>query len=328
MINNSGVGKTHLLLSLLLAVQLPPPRGLSRNAVYISTEASISTTRLQQILSAHPYFAEQAPQSVPMTSLSRILTLQTADLESQDHVLRYQLPIALRRHNVGLVVIDSITANYRAEFERSAASQSDSGLGKRTTLNGPAAMARRSASLIETAAMLRGYARDYNVAIIVANQVADRFSTPVLRYGSEAMSTGAQVPPGSLPSATPIEGPASSPMATQYPDDLDMLEDDALTLDHQQRWFTGWGDEVPHRTSVIGMKTPSLGMVWTNQLACRIALTRRLVRSADGGGMRWQRHFKVVFAPWCQDHTGHRGIEFNVEAQGLVSVGSRKEQSA
>ncbi|OBT53372.1 hypothetical protein VE04_07668 [Pseudogymnoascus sp. 24MN13] len=48
---------------------------------------------------AHPILADIA--------LSRVLTLPARDLETQDHILRFQLPLAIRRHNVGLVVIDS-----------------------------------------------------------------------------------------------------------------------------------------------------------------------------------------------------------------------------
>src|SRR2546421_11996587 len=36
---SSGSGKTQFLLTLLLAVQLPPPHGLSKDAIYITTES-------------------------------------------------------------------------------------------------------------------------------------------------------------------------------------------------------------------------------------------------------------------------------------------------
>ncbi len=52
----SGAGKTQFLLSLLLAVQLPAPHGISRPAIYISTEAPLSTTRLSQMLASNEVF--------------------------------------------------------------------------------------------------------------------------------------------------------------------------------------------------------------------------------------------------------------------------------
>ena len=53
----------------------------------------------------------------------------------------------------------------------------------------------------------------------------------------------------------------------------------ALTLDHQQRFFTGWGDTPPSSHTADpahdpNLKTPSLGLVWANQIACRIALVK------------------------------------------------------
>ena len=50
----SGAGKTQLLLSLLLSAQLPPPHGLSRPTLYISTESPLPTLRLNQLLRTHP----------------------------------------------------------------------------------------------------------------------------------------------------------------------------------------------------------------------------------------------------------------------------------
>lgn len=64
-------------------------------------------------------------------SLDRVISIVTPDLESQDHILRFQLPVAIQRHNVGLVVLDSVAANYRAEFERPGASRDGANMAKR-----------------------------------------------------------------------------------------------------------------------------------------------------------------------------------------------------
>ncbi|OBT44928.1 hypothetical protein VE00_04768 [Pseudogymnoascus sp. WSF 3629] len=233
----SGSGKTQLLLLLLLAVQLPAPHGLNRSAIYITTESSLPTTRLAQLRASHPILAD--------TSLSRVLTIPARDLETQDHILRFQLPLAIRRHNIGLVVIDSIAANFRAEFEHSAGGGAHG-----------ANMARRTAELVGLGALLRGVARSEGVAVVVSNQVADRFAP---------LSVG--------------EGPRGSWAESQG-------HRERLTLDGQMRFFTGWGDGEYWDEG--GMKTPSLGLVWTNQLACRVAVGR-------GGGRRWM---KVVFSAW------------------------------
>jgi DNA repair protein RAD57 len=113
---------------LLLAAQLPPPHGLSKAAIYISTESALPTTRLSQMISTHP---KLSPTDVQPT-LDRVISIVTPDLESQDHILRYQLPVAIRRHNIGLVVLDSVAANYRAEFERPGANRNGANMAKRS----------------------------------------------------------------------------------------------------------------------------------------------------------------------------------------------------
>jgi DNA repair protein RAD57 len=123
----SGAGKTQFLLTLLLAVQLPAPHGLSRSAIYISTESALPTSRLSQMLLSHPILSSANPKP----SLDRVISIVTPDLESQDHILRFQLPVAIRRHKIGLVIIDSVAANYRAEFERPGAGRNGANMAKR-----------------------------------------------------------------------------------------------------------------------------------------------------------------------------------------------------
>ncbi|KFY25715.1 hypothetical protein V491_01624, partial [Pseudogymnoascus sp. VKM F-3775] len=61
----SGSGKTQILLLLLLAVQLPAPHGLNRSAVYITTESSLPTSRLEQLRAAHPLLADTSLSCFP-----------------------------------------------------------------------------------------------------------------------------------------------------------------------------------------------------------------------------------------------------------------------
>ena len=296
---DSGAGKTQLLLTLLLSAQLPPPDGLSRPTLYISTERPLPTNRLAQLLKNHPLLSSHA--SPP--SLNRILTLNTPDLESQDHILTYQLPVALARHNVGLIVLDSIAANYRAE----------SG-----SANTPSALASRSAQLVRLGALLRSLSRHHNCAIVVANQVADRFA-PV----SSTSRLSASVSAGIFSSS-----PASTAMSSTPAPSV-------LSLDHQQRFFTGWGAESS--TPSHNLKTPSLGLVWANQIACRIALVKERdygsagtgegevavegIEGAEWTSRRWRRWMRVVFAPWRKG-TGEKdkGVEFEVWSGGVRAV--------
>jgi DNA repair protein RAD57 len=278
-------------------VQLAPPRGLEKRAIYISTEAALSTPRLSQMLKSHPDLSSLPPSRAP--SLTNILSINAMDLESQDHILNYQVPVAVQRYNVGLVVIDSITANYRAEHTS-------------TTM---AALFSRSGELAKLGHLLRSLAASQNIAVVVANQVSDRFadaadSAPYpLRAPRESGGPAPSPAPrnvggGGGDAAVLTSSPAiqSSP----YVDEELAAEgtgnaarSEILSLLHQQRFFTGWGDtrasnpdsdssgSVHHRPS---QKTPALGLVWSTQIACRIALKKErpsdtdVARSCEGEG--------------------------------------------
>ncbi|KAI5462220.1 P-loop containing nucleoside triphosphate hydrolase protein [Mariannaea sp. PMI_226] len=322
----SGVGKTQALISLCLSVQLPPPHGLGRQALYISTEAPLATRRLAQILDANPLLQSIEPEFRP--SLDAIHSAVTPDLETQDHILAYQVPVLLSRHDVGLIILDSVAANYRAEFERQGSHGSN--------------MAARSAQLVRLGAMLRNLARRHNLAVVVANQVADRFSSSAPLSRNPPPRSSGVVPESPLasrsmpppPSTNFPSTPSSSiPFALQDPDDPPPPP--ALLLDHQQRWFTGWGDD-PHMSS--SLKTPSLGLVWSTQIACRIALFKRPVygraRQAapidaeDDSDLSaptlkaWRRWMKVVFAPHAAASKQglEDAVEYEVTMGGLRAV--------
>jgi len=372
----SGAGKTQFLLTLLLAVQLPPPRGLGKTAMYISTEAALSTRRLAQIISANPTLRAVDADSRP--SLDNIISQATPDLESQDHILTFQVPVAIERRDVGLLVLDSVAANFRAEFERSAGQGQSSSMGA------------RSAELVRLGMQLHELATKYKISVVVANQVADRFggasvgfktpkppqstgtdhhqrfslgnstqSSPLATrsnplFASATKHAANDVPASSIrdkrPNAPEDDAPLRPPPPPTFQlDEVSEPSDPALALDHQQRWFTGWGDDP---NAEYALKTPSLGLVWSTQISARIALFKRptyhyggrgrhSLSDRDGGmdkqreqlGMpnmtTWKRWMKVVFAP----HTRASGplvdgredgpVEFEVTMGGIRSV--RKE---
>ncbi|KAL9129256.1 MAG: hypothetical protein Q9217_002236 [Psora testacea] len=336
-VGESGAGKTQLILYFLLLAQLGLPYGLGRPTLYISTEHPLPTTRLTQLLHSNPLFSSLPSANRP--TLAKILSIQTPDLESQDHILNYQLPVALQRHNIGLVVIDSIAANYRAE----------KGSGENA-----AALASRSAQLIKLGALLQNLAREHKCAIVVANQVGDRFSS-FPTYPATGMG---RRPPGinsmqqrpnhfsSLPTPAATPGAKNNAAATAPLSPV-------LSLDHQQRFFTGWGDSpYPHDSE--NLKTPTLGLTWANQIACRIALVKvpAFTRSFGGpsregavvgsraaeeaslesGGewapRRWRRWMRMVYAPWAEPtEEGQKGVEFEVWAGGVRAINARGNEA-
>ncbi|KAL1306611.1 hypothetical protein AAFC00_005293 [Neodothiora populina] len=318
----SAAGKTQLLLSLLLAVQLPAPLGLDKSALYISTEAPLSTKRLSQILAQHPRLTSLPLSEKP--SLSRVQSTQLHDLESQEHILRYQVPVQIERSNIGLVIVDSVAANFRAEFESSKTKKSVE------------ALSQRSAQLAKLGALLRDIARTKDVAIVVANQVLDRFAPAATlmeqasALSQRSISTQLDGPGSASGRSTPLGRQASTSLApaaleTQIP--LLLSTNDPLSLDHQQRFFTGWGDH-PH--SHKDLKTPSLGLTWTNQVSARIVLLKEpILKPQDyvlGPGMDivgWNRWIKVAFSSWCRDHNGDKGLPFEIWEGGIRGKNDR-----
>lgn len=358
----SGTGKTNFLLSLLLAVQLPPPYGLGRPALYISTESALSTIRLAQILKNNPLLRTIATSERP--TLDNIISTATPDLESQDHILTFQVPVEVARRNIGLVVLDSVAANFRAEFERNSSAS-----GGQQTSN----MVARSTDLVRLGMLLRDLAQKHNLAVVVANQVADRFggskspAYPVSgqfaggsiqgqRFSSKPQQPQGLSSPlaarssvrGPMPVAEPTSSMADALPRSSMPDPPEQQPNNniappllhpssqashpALLLDHQQRWFTGWGDDPFDHSP---QKTPSLGLVWTTQIAARIALFKRpaygrsryRVDDDEEHGMptlrSWRRWMKVVFAP----HVAGTGPGLQGALQYEVTMGGLKAVS-
>jgi DNA repair protein RAD57 len=337
----SATAKTQFLLTLLLAVQLPPPRGLGRPALYISTESPLSTRRLSQILENHPLLKDYDPAARP--TLDMVVSTVTPDLESQDHILQYQVPVEIQRRDVGLLVIDSIAANYRAEFDRGAGTRPAA-----SSSNNPhgSNMAARTAELVKLGAHLRDLARRHNLAVVVSNQVSDRFSARPIPFPRPPVpeTTVPATPESPLASRSrPVLPQSSEPPSSSVPYapppqfDTPVIPP-VLHLDHQQRFFTGWGDD-PLSENVSSLKTPSLGLVWSTQVACRIVLFRKAVYSTarleeDGETVvptqkGWRRWMKVVFSGHAPSSgPGLDGAtEFEVTAGGLRGVGKNTPEA-
>ena len=120
-------------------------------------------------------------------------------------------------------------------------------------------------------------------------------------------------------------------MAANGSKTIDLAREAVMSLDHQQRFFTGWGADSNARTD--DLKTPALGLGWTNQIAARIVLKVEGIKAAGTasttseqyvGGNIWKdrrkkRFLGIVFAPWakctCQP------VEFEIREEGVVSVG-------
>ncbi|KAI3444155.1 hypothetical protein Pfo_000820 [Paulownia fortunei] len=156
----SGTGKTQLSLQLLLAAQLPPSRGgLSASSLYLHSEFPFPFRRLHQLSFHRPH--------LPHNPLDRIFV---QPLHSADHLLDLlpRLDFLVPSLNIKLIVIDSIAALFRGEYE-----------------NTPLELKRRSSMFFKISSKLRFHARKFGLAVVLTNQVVDVIgSSDHLRIGN------------------------------------------------------------------------------------------------------------------------------------------------
>ncbi|KAF8841159.1 P-loop containing nucleoside triphosphate hydrolase protein [Paxillus ammoniavirescens] len=157
-VGESAAGKTQLALQLSLFVQLPPEvGGVLGSACYITVASHLQTTRMEQILNAHPLL------SPSLCSFSNVKTVQTPTIEKLVHILSTSLPqyINTTSENTSskplkLLVIDALTELFHS-------------LGKTTTKT----LVERSRRISEISTLLHILASKYRLAVLVLNEVID-----------------------------------------------------------------------------------------------------------------------------------------------------------
>ena len=311
------------MLHLLLAVQLPAPVGLSKAALYLSTESSLPTGRVTQLLAEHPILKRYTAQAHPKTgtgiwpSLDNIYTREMNTLDVQERVMEQWVPLLIERKNIGLVIIDSLTGNYREEFSKTGYSFKQN-------------MVRRAKAMRKMGGLLREYARA-GVAVVVVNQVSDRFRKDGLAISgtprSYALSSTQHVS-SEAPKATTTRAIMASRLAqtqpTQTPSNTMLDDDRAMKIALQEQYFSGWGDDPLNQEN---LKNPWGGIAWTKQLSCRIALIKKLDRVTNDGSFR--RWAKVVFCPWAPSSgPGVRSgaVEYKITLSGLQGIETELSQ--
>lgn len=151
----SSTGKSQFLMQLSLTVQLPIlQNGLNGKCVYITTEGDLATTRLEGIIESRSEFFSQG------VSQKNIYTVSCNDLITQEHIINVQLPVLLQRSrgDIKLIILDSISHHLRVELETNSFKDSQD----------------NRFYIDQMAERLLSYAKKYNLAVVVANQVGDK----------------------------------------------------------------------------------------------------------------------------------------------------------
>lgn len=219
----SGCGKSQFLLQLAVQAQLAEP---TKRCIFISTESGLETKRLQD-------FIQYYEGDVLMDNVDYI---HVEDLEIQDHILNTQLPTRLQ-HNFGgynLVIIDSIGNHLRGnesftnDFLLSQKIEQQETEMKLDSVDFHDVTEkhlkqlhrffkshpeyelriRRKFYLTSLYKHLSEVAEDHNVAVVVANQVADQLNDSKYVHGES---------------------------------------DDPLNFTHQLGQFFGWDNATIHR---------------------------------------------------------------------------------
>ncbi|GAB5573203.1 DNA repair protein XRCC3 [Prionailurus iriomotensis] len=117
---HSSAGKTQLALQLCLTVQFPPRHGgLEAGAVYVCTEDVFPDLRLQQLIAGQRHLRTDVPGEVidKMKFGHQIFIEHVADVDALLECVSKKVPVLLSRGMARLVVIDSVAAPFRCEFD-------------------------------------------------------------------------------------------------------------------------------------------------------------------------------------------------------------------
>eukprot|EP00066_Takifugu_rubripes_P020862 XP_011610128.1 PREDICTED: DNA repair protein XRCC3 [Takifugu rubripes] len=156
----SGAGKTQLALQLCLCVQYPTDYGgLDSGAVYICTENSFPIRRLQQLVTDQYVMRSDVPPSLISTLKfsDHVYVEHTADLDSLQVCLSRRVPLLLARGLARLVVLDSLAALFRCEFQA-------------------AEWQERTRQMLNVSSTLHRLSQEFSTTVLCINQVTDVFS--------------------------------------------------------------------------------------------------------------------------------------------------------
>ncbi len=159
-----GSGKTQICHQISVNVQLPPEKGgLNGATLYIDTE---NTFRPERII--------QMAEGVGLNPDQALKNIYVARAYNSDHqmILVEKAREIVEEKNIRLIVVDSLTAHFRAEYV------------------GRGALAERQQKLNKHIHALQHLADAYNLAVVVTNQVMAR---PDVLFGDPTEPVGGHV---------------------------------------------------------------------------------------------------------------------------------------
>jgi DNA repair protein RadA len=159
-----GSSKTQLAHQLAVNVQLPPEKGgLSKGCIFIDTENTFRPERIKQMSKALGLKFEDTMQKIFV-----------ARAYNSDHqvLLAEKIGEIANNKKIGLVVVDSLTGHFRADY------------------TGRGTLAERQQKLNRHLHVLQRHADVYNLAVFVTNQV---MAKPDLLFGDPTAPIGGHI---------------------------------------------------------------------------------------------------------------------------------------
>ncbi len=167
-------GKSQLCHQLCVTVQLPKELGgIGKKAIYIDTEGTFSPTRIIQMATR---LKNETGWDKPLDDiLGDIMYARAKNSDMQQGIALKLLEIlGNQKNDFGLVIVDSVTAHFRAEY------------------SGRGTLADRQQTLNHHLSILHRIADTYNLSIVVTNQVqanpAQFFGDPTTAVGGNIMA--------------------------------------------------------------------------------------------------------------------------------------------
>lgn len=157
-------GKSQLGFQLAVNVQRPVEEGgLGGGVLFIDSEATFRPERIVQLATE----AGLNPEDV-------LKNIQVARSENSDHqiILLERCEEVIKEHNIKLIVVDSLTSHFRADYM------------------GRGALGERQQKLNKHVHMLQKLAEKHNLAVYVTNQVMDN---PGILFGDPTTPIGGHV---------------------------------------------------------------------------------------------------------------------------------------
>lgn len=159
-----GSGKTQICHQLAVNVQLPEEReGLGKAVIYIDTENTFRPERIIQMSEA---------MDVDPTAILENITVARAYNSDHQMLLAEKAEEIIKEKNVGLIVVDSLTAQFRSDY------------------TGRGMLADRQQKLNRHMHALQRISDVYNLAVVVTNQVMAR---PDFFFGDPTTPIGGHI---------------------------------------------------------------------------------------------------------------------------------------